>query len=62
VCNILKKEAVNNGGSVEVTDVPEFFELVKSCNDNDIESIKDILVKSEMYELVATIDKIRTQI
>jgi hypothetical protein len=62
VCNILKKEAVNNGGSVEVTEVPEFFELIKSCSDHDLEGIKDILVNSEMYELVATIDKIRTQI
>ena len=61
VCNMLKKEATNNGGSVELTDVPEFVELIKSCSDHDLEGIKDILVNSEMYELVVTIDKIRNE-
>jgi len=61
VSGILKQRAIDNGGTIDVNDVPEFVELVKSCNDNDIESIKDILVKSEMYELVVNIDNIRNE-
>ena len=58
---ILKNSILDNG-EVNPLEVPDFVKGVKDCSKDDIEQLKKFLLKSEMYDLIVDIEKIRNDV